>query len=774
MDRRSALQLLGLSGSALLLPGSLLNPFDAASGDLPRLDTGAVLARLKDEPAAAAFVRFERGIMRLYLNGREEFPFFAVSVGLSKTIKGYRKSGIRFFQPLIGLTDCWSAPGTYDFAKLDAYFAQLLDAVPDAVFLPRIHLYAPEWWRRAHEGEMVKFGLPIPDSAYRIKPFVVEGEFNWWQLVDGDLPSLQSQEWKADVSDLFRAYIRHIEDSPLKSRIMGYHVVGGMTAEWHYPAARFLPDYSEPMQQAAGPVPTVDKRIHAMKGLLRDPAKEASVIDFYRKFHTHNAETVLSFLRIVKEETNRRVLAGTFYCYAMENVQIQEAGHLVPEILLQSEDVDYIASPYTYQHSNVPGAPVSASDVVDDAGHYLGRARGVGGDGGFRTLAESLRRHRKLFISEIDPTTYLEKTVSTEGGSGHETVEGSLAILRRDIGNVLATGNGGWLFDFGHSPSFTAGRGWYDDEPMHREIGALMELGAKRSSIESGPVSEIACVYDMKSYFVSQHWKAEEPWESAGIRTCDTINHWFVNTQARTIHRIGAPADFLYRFDLDKEDVKRYRLFLMVNPFYLDASECAALRALFQDSGVTVIWYYAPGYVTPEKLDIERMRYLTGFSFSVNEKPGPMMIRTVSADNAQAGNHLPADFEFGVKKAHAPRFTVKPSGQVRVLGTWSGTKDAAFAERTYDGWRSIYVGTAPLPVELLRPLAAQAGVRFWSSEADVVRGTESMAMVVASKDGTRTIELPSSMEMQGKTGAASKRHTLTMKFGEVAVFQKQK
>jgi hypothetical protein len=764
MDRRTAIHVLGATGCAFILPGSLLNPFDGASRDLPDIDVHSILARLEGEAPASASIKNERGGPRLFLNGTEEFPFFAVSVGLSKTIAGYRASGIKFFQPLIGLTDVWIAPGEYQFEKLDAYFAQLLIVVPDAMFLPRIHLYAPEWWRRAHPDEMVQFGFPITPDFYKIKPYVVEGEFNWWQLLDGDLPSLASEVWKNDVAEVLRAYLRHMEASPLRSRVMGYHVVGGMTSEWHYPASRYLPDYSAPMQRAAGLVPPVDARIHAKRGLLRDPAEEGAVIEFYRKYHRYNAETALSFIKIVKEETQRRVLAGTFYCYLIETVQIQEAGHLVPEVLLLSDDVDYLASPYSYQHTNVNVNRIAESDVVDDFGTWLGRARGVGGDGGNRVLWDSIRRHNKLFISEIDPTTYLERTVSTEGGSGHDTVEGSINIIRRDMGNVIATGIGGWFFDFGHSPSFTANRGWYDDAPMHEAIRNMMAIGDRRSTLDNGSEAEIAAVYDAKSFFVTQHWKAEEPYESAGIRTCDMFNHWFLNTQARTIHRMGAPADFLYRFDLQPEDKRRYKLFLMVNTFFLDRSECDGLTALFKESGATVVWYYAPGFVAPEKFDREAMERLTGFQFTVNDTPGPLSIRLETRNTG-----MPAEMTFGLKKHHAPRFVVQETTGMQTLGYWSDTGDIAFAETQMDGWRSIYTGAAPLPVEVLRVIAAKAGVRLWSSEADVVRATRESAMVVATKDGERTVEFLRPMKDEAG-GEATLRHVLTMKFGEVKMF----
>ena len=204
---------------------------------------------------------------------------------------------------------------------------------------------------------------------------------------------------------------------------------------------------------------------------------------FLQKYHANTAETVAGFAKIVKEETGRRIICGTFFCYVLENVMIQEAGHLVPDAVLHSPDIDFIATPYTYQRSNVPGNQRYDSDVIDDAGNWLGRARGVGGDGAYRVLSESMRRNKKMFISEIDCSTYVEPYRRSEGGSGSETIDGTLKILRRDIGQVFATGHAGWLFDFGHlDPPFKANKSWYDDPPMIREIRSLLTLGERAAS----------------------------------------------------------------------------------------------------------------------------------------------------------------------------------------------------------------------------------------------------------------------------------------------------
>jgi len=768
MNRRDAMKLVGATFATV--PFSNLPGFELFEHRIAELDDDVLkeLDRLKSEPVCRCEVRMERGGARLFLNGKEEYPLLAVSSSLLHTAQVYRKAGIRFLHPLIGLEDGWRGPGQYDWNRFDKYFAKLLELVPDAFVLPRLHPYAPEWWKQAHPDELVKCGLPIDAGQYKAAAQIIEGGFNWTSLLDPYAASFASEIYKKETIEMLRNFLRHMEASPLRSRMMGYQISGMHTGEWHYIGCRWMPDYSAPMERVAGPIPSVERRINKGGPLMRDPEKDRDIIEFYRKYHKNTADTVASFAKVIKEETGRRVVCGTFFCYVLENVMIQEAGHLVPEPVLTSPDLDYIATPYTYQRSNVPGYQRWDSDVIDDAGNWLGCARGVGGDGAYRVLSETIRRNNKMFISEMDPSTYLEPYRRSEGGSGSDTVEGTIKILQRDLGQVFATGHAGWLFDFGHySPPFKANKCWFDDPPMIRVIKSFSDLGnAQRPKLDISPVSEIAAVYEPKSWLATQHWWDEEPWANFGIVISDFFGHWMVNSQARTIHRVGAPTDFVYRFDLKPEDRKRFKLFLMVNTFFLTSDEVKQLQDLFKGSGATVVWFYAPAYIGSDRFEPKRMEDLTGFPFKRVDEPGPMMIRCLIDDS---GTKFFRDF--GVKKPHHPRFVVMQGEDkaLRVHGRWIDNNEIAFASKEYNGFTSYYVGAGPLPVEVVRWIATKAGVKMWSSKPDNVRASKGAAMVVASDNGERIIRFPQPMA-PAEGGSAKKEHRLNMEFGEVRIF----
>ena len=123
---------------------------------------------------------------------------------------------------------------------------------------------------------------------------------------------------------------------------------------------------------------------------------------------------------------------------------------------------------------------------------------------------------------------------------------------------------------------------------------------------------------------------------------------------------------------------------------------------------------------------------------------------------------------FGTKKERFPRFVVA-DGNAKPLGFWADRDDVAFAWKERDGWNSVYVGTAPLPVEILRWLAQKSGAKLWSTKSDIVRATEDVAMIIATENGERSFRLPKQLK-NVETGISSKEHRLDMELGEVKIF----
>jgi hypothetical protein len=458
--------------------------------------------------------------------------------------------------------------------------------------------------------------------------------------------------------------------------------------------------------------------------------------------------------------------------------------------------VDVIACPYTYLATNDPARQGWESDLFDGANQWVGRARGVGGDAGFRSMVESLRRRGKLYISEIDPGSYRHQARFWReiGGSGSMTREGTVNILRRDLGNVLAANTGGWLYDFGPynfsdwgADEPTTPGGWYGGTEIIEAVGGMLRLMQARTQHDISSVAEIAVAGDPEGFLVSQHWLRERPWTGQGIRYTDFFGHWFLNAQARALARAGAPHDLLYRQDLTAADLRRFKLVLVPNAFLMRPDEVDDLHAKLRGSGCTVVWYYAPGLLRPEGVDPAQMERLTGFRFYENGFPGPMLIEARLPDGTPR--------TFGVKSPHhyTPRYAVEPGEGVEALGLWTdadatraGDRRIGLARRSMDGWTSVYCGAAPLPPELLRPMAQRAGAQLWSSRPAIVTGSRAGAMVVCTDPGAEqrftgstapeppppgplTVTFPIPLRDE-RGGPPQTTHTLDVAFGDVRIF----
>lgn len=729
---------------------------------------------LRGETPVKADVLTSRGAPRLHLNGIERFPLLAWSWKLVENTRLFAAAGIDLLHPIIGLNAAWPEPGRYDFSIFDDYFDALLEQNPKAFFLPRILLDVPHWWKVNHPEEMIECALPLePEDTRQYRQLCLNTEGGWLWGIQMEEPSLFSEIWKKDMFRLYRAFIRHIEDSPLCSRIFGYQIGTGIYGEWHYWLAEFIPDYSRPARKKMGPIPSLEERLNTGLGLLRDPGQERGVIDYYRKFHDHCASLLIDLANISKHETGGRIICGAFYGYQLENVWMQEGGHLSPERILNCPDIDFLAGPYTYQTTNIEGFPWWAHDVQDEAGNRLGRSRGVGGDAGYRVLLESVKRHGKLYFAEMDPGTYLEPPPAGQeanglteiqleqcmvGGEGSSSLKGTRNVLLRDLGRMFVSGAGGWLFDFG--PVMAANRSWYDDVPIIEAVREITDFQTIRPRLDLSSCARIAAVYDAESLFATRHWKAESPF-SFGGHNMDFFSRWFLDSQARSFHRIGAPVDFLYRFDLNGSDRIRYRLLFMVNLFYLKREDVEYLRENLSGSGIWVVWYYAPGFLNPQGAELSQMEALTGMCFNMIHEPGPMKIHLVDF-----GEDIPL-MEFGVGSLRFPRFSVNDS-QAEAWGVWTDGSGVSMAVKDVDGWTSVFTGSAPLPVEILRLLAEKSGAGLWSTQPDIVVASTDAAMVVAASDGIRIIDLPKAMRLwPGRT--RKKSYRLDLEFGDVCI-----
>lgn len=718
-------------------------------------DPDAILATLRDEPPARAQVQVLNGMPRLVVNDRVEAPFFFSSTSLTDFAADFGNIGVHLLQPRHGLSDVWTGPGQYNFRGWDLGMARMLRDDPQAKFLVMMYLAPPAWWLDAHPDELVQYadGTGVQTDM-----------FGGTRAV-----SFASEAWKRDAEEALRAVLQHFEGSPLRSRIVGYHLGNGIYGEWHYFGSSHMPDVSAPFVRAFGrwaqarygtleklrdawklplasftdiTAPTVEQRVGMDHGLFRDPARGCFVSDYFRFLHGLSADTLCHFAHVVKDETGGRVLCGAFYCYLLENLWMQEGGHLEGLRVLQCPDIDYVSNPYSYQ-----------DNIHDQAGNYLGSGRGVGGDASFRVPLASARLHGKLFLGEVDTATCLESSpdLTPYGGQGTESMAGTLKALRRDFGQWLGEGIGGWLFELA--------AGWYADETILAELDTLRGRLADSARQDMTPIARVAVVCQPESFFYTEHWKGAE------FADYDLFSNWFFDSQNRALHRLSTPVDFLYLGDL--EQARDYDLYILPNAFYLTAEQRETIRRKCCRDGHTVVWLYAPGYISPDGLSDQAISDLMQMQVREIAEPGPLTIQVTDPGSALTRG---AEAAFGLRRPRSPRFAVTDP-EARALGVWQGGADCGLAVKRLPDWTSVYAGAGPLPIRLLRNLAAEAGVPLYSDHPDVVYANAGYLVLVANGDGERTVALPRRMHRLGTDVVEEGACRLELKHGDVVMWE---
>jgi len=667
----------------------------------------------------------------------------------------------------------WPEPspdGTYDLDPLTRAFEQVLAVDPDALFLPRFQLEAPDWWIAAHPDELETFADGTTDAQ-----------------------SYASAQWRQDAGAYLRQVIAVTRSLPFGDRFIGYHVCAGWTAEWLKNGARdnrssdFNPamirafrawlerhyhgdesalraawhDPNVTFATAMVPGPSLQERADFY--CFRDPAATRQDIDYFACLCDVVVDNIAYFCSLVKEATARQALAGVFYGYAMElwwsngwfgrhpnqtHTSYQRIGHLALHRVLELDDVDFLASPYSYG------------------------MRGIGGTNGFMVPSESARLHGKLYFSEDDTRTHLATThgISRFGSPGspltvdqevakidgydlrqavrvrqvlgkvamyefapphRDTDYGALntreeteAVLKRNFANVLTRHVGIW---WGYPSPLTSGT--LADPRLEQIIGRMVELGRWSMTLDRAPAAEIAVIVDESSWFYLS------PRNELAIPLIQRQYLWH-------LPRIGAPYDLYLASDLAAGRVRDYKCYIFLNQYFADAETREGIKRAISGDGKVAVWIHGAGFVQDD-LSAENCADLTGIRLECHHTEwGPNVI--VTNFDHPITRDLPAYTTIGTDSRIGPLFTCNDD-QAIPLGALHFTRGrwrTGFAVKEFDDRRSVWIGAPSVPPNVLRGIARYAGVHIYSEAEDVLYVDRQFIGIYALKPGERRIALP--------------------------------
>lgn len=522
-----------------------------------------------------------------------------------RQIANFRDAGVHAFVPYVAADALWKGPGEYDFGVADRIIRAYLSVDPEAHLILMVRLVPPAWWMAQHEDELVRYAtsdkIDSSDEAGRVRR-----------------PSMASEGWLQDASDLWRSLIEHLEAQPWGKRVVGYHAAYGIYAEWHYFGSwtNQYPDTGAAMTRrfrawlrdkygtdealrqawhrpeaalATAEVPGVAARRDAELVTLRDPSTEQPAIDYYRCQQQVTADAIEHFGKISKQATGGRTIYGVYYGYFYGVHPQNQGGHLQLERLLASPHVDYFVAPYSY------------SDRL------------MGDDGRLRSLAATFNHASKTHILEGDIRTYLHP-VHEYGRT--DNVGQSLAALTREFTTTLTEHTGFWYVDFGPDSR----GGWFDDPRLMRRAKELQQVATRAVDIPRQSAARVLLVCDLESgYYLS---------DGEGMK----LAYPMIEAVGAQMHRLGVPFDALFLSQLPAADLSRFDVLVFLNTTAMTDEQAAFVEGLRRTGRHAMAFLWAPGLAGPQGLSEQRASRVTGLELRLDRAWSPGVVRITDED----------------------------------------------------------------------------------------------------------------------------------------------
>lgn len=641
-----------------------------------------------------------RGEPALYINGEATplITYLEHGGGAPRLHREMAPTGITVFTDWFGASVNGDlghkAPGEYDYTNYDDYFAQVLEAVPEALFLPHVPVVAPLWWQKLHPEECCLF------SDGRRGP-----------------SSLFSELWRQEMAEDLRRLIEHLQNAPYADRILGYIFFAGHTAEWQMWATwkPYADDYSKPaltefrrwLQREYGTtaalrkawrapavtfetaaIPPVERRT-APGPFVRDPATDQAVIDYNQFSSDGVADSIIHFAAATKDAVTRDQIVGTYYGYlAAHGARQPECGHNGLAAVLRCPDIDFLMSPPMYAQ------------------------RGLGETSTFMSATESVKLHGKLWLDESDLRSYLSRPDAGYGRT--KTPEGSVATCWREFANVLTRKAAVSWFDMTG--------GWFSGEPMLNAYTQQMKIARKAFLNRKRFVADVALFVDERSY--------------ANCRMSVLLQKQVRDTIA-SMPRAGIMWDFYLMSDLADPELPDYKLYALLNAVELEARTQQVLMTKAARNNASLLYMYAPAIVEAGRLRPEALAEITGMQVRLAES-GTAAYKLVPG--ALPSSIVEPDALLGVDVDLAPRPVVEDA-DAETLARFADGAGVCLARKAVGSVHVYYCSSVSMPHGLWREIARAAGAFVYCSSGDSVYTDDHYLALHAASDGDKTVAL---------------------------------
>lgn len=463
-----------------------------------------------------------------------------------------------FGEPYSIYPPIWNYDESYDFSSLDQHIADVLELHPNARFFCAVDLNSPLWLAR-------RFSL---DSFYSLTACSL-------------LP-----EWRNLTTKYLNAFLEYTE-SRYPDRMAGYILACGRTMEWidhSYFCAEELKSayYEEWCRKKALPVlpiPNARELKSACHDFIRDPEKEAHVIQWLHYVNDLMADLAIYFISSARKKIRKERKIGIFFGYPF---------HMMAEGQHECERVFDTAPP----------------DFV--IGASCNSTRDIGSASGYIATLHMLKRRNIAYLHECDRITSTTNRILTdhiriEGKiwNAWKTPEEDVAGLQREFSLSLINRFHIWWFNiWGNS---------YSSPEVKQAIAQMKQLWDRYASLSSGSNAEILLVHDPESNYL--------------VNFYDHPRQYFLAHKLRDEFSDAALTfDTAAWNDLDKIDLNQYKLILFQNHAISNAERNAVLKKVVYRPDRLIVWIHAPGIISEGKYNPDNVQNLTGIPFGTVDR----------------------------------------------------------------------------------------------------------------------------------------------------------
>lgn len=438
-------------------------------------------------------------------------------------------------------------------------------------------------------------------------------------------------------------------------------------------------------------------------------------VDYLEYMGELTAGCIERFAKALKEETDGESLVISFYGYYFE-IYHASAGHFAMRKLLNSPWLDGFASPDTYVDRN------AGKDARISCGGYM-------------TAVDTVVRSGKLWISESDQRTFINRLPNEQDIISYPPLPDVASICeihRRAVGMAMVHGTS--LY-----PMELTGCGWYDDIEIWKNFAALdRDAAAYREMFSGKPRFDVALVVD----------------ERANARTgCSRMSAQSFSAMMHNFYRLGVKFALLELQDVLNGKAEDISFFVFADPFCLSTEECEILCGRLHRRGTTAVFLNNFGTTA-----LDDVKKLTGMSFEKEEVFSDRSLK------AQADGFFDEEsFEM------EPRMI--PSGMTETLGRYSDGA-VGFAGYSKDCWSSVFCGTPAIGVKNLQKLMRDAGIEVLSNGNDIVIANDRLIVFLSTRETQKELcfNCPTDVydDRTGKFIAKCERYTFKpIRLGEV-------